>query len=82
MPARIAVHLARLYYDDIRRLHERFGGYASFWWHCAQRLTDEPDEREHIQYPLWESPLWEEWTPGSGGAILQSGPLSSRNTSE
>ena len=84
MPIRLAVRLARLYHDDIKRLHERFGGYASFWLHCAQRLVDEPPEGEYIPYPLWESPLWEEWTSGRGEtsemnpheAGPQSGPLS------
>ena len=76
MSTRLAVRLAHLYHDDIWQLHERFGGYASFWLYCAQRLVDEPPQGEHVQYPFWESPHWEEWTSSSGGAALQSGPLS------
>ena len=84
MPTRFAVHLARIYHDDIRRLAERFGGYASFWLYCAQRLVDEPPAEEYIPYPLWESPLWGEWvsTYDADSAMdpeeikLRSGPLS------
>ncbi len=81
MPTRLAAHLARLYHDDIQRLHERFGGYASFWLYCARRLIEGPTPEETIPYPFWESSLWKEWKNGAGpssrDAELQSGPLSS-----
>ena len=85
MPTRLAVHLARVYHDDLRRLNQRLGGYASFWLYCAQRLIEAPPAGETIPYPLWESPLWEEWARASGmepamgsrEAELESGPLSS-----
>ena len=76
MPARAAVHLARAYRDDLLGLEERFGGYASFWRFCAERLVDEPPKEETVPYPLWESPLWREWADSAGGG-LRSGPLSS-----
>ena len=81
MPTRLATHLARTYYDELEQLSERFGGYASFWLYCAQRLIEDPPAGETIPYPLWESPLWKEWAdeqeprPGSREAGLQSGPL-------
>jgi sulfotransferase family protein len=85
MPTRLAVHLARTYHDELEQLHERFGGYASFWLYCARRLIEGTVPEESIPYPLWESPLWEEWTNGAGGSPAvdlletrcQSGPLSS-----
>lgn len=61
MPASAATHLARRYHEDLALLSERFGGYASFWLHCAERLADHPIEGE-IAYPLWNSWLWKEWT--------------------
>ena len=86
MPTRLASHLARTYREDLRRLDERFGGYASFWSYCAERLVEDPPAGERLAYPLWESSLWEEWVstrpegeavPGSREAEIRSGPLSS-----
>ena len=86
MPTSLATHLARTYYDELEQLHERFGGYASFWLYCAQRLVDEPPAEEYIPYPLWESPFWGEWVSVLQRSTrvsfqqqtqLQSGPLSS-----
>ncbi len=85
MPTRLAVRLAEAYLQDTKRLEERFGGYASFWRYAAQRLVEDPPEGERIAYPLWESPLWEDWkatlgegpAPGSREAKPQSGPLPS-----
>ena len=85
MPTRLAIHLARSYYDELEHLRERFGGYASFWLYCARRLIEDPPAGESIPYPLWESSLWDDWTgdvgrpaaPGSRGVLFQSGPLSS-----
>ncbi|HEX2181443.1 MAG TPA: sulfotransferase [Rubrobacteraceae bacterium] len=76
IPTRFAVHLARTYLGEIKELHERFGGYASFWLYCAERLAEAPPEEESIAYPFWESLLWEEWER-SRGLTMQSGPLSS-----
>jgi hypothetical protein len=80
MPTKIAVHLARAYHEEIARLNERFGGYASFWLYCADRLIDDPPEEENMPYPMFESSLWEEWTSGAGGSSgdgMHSGPLAS-----
>jgi hypothetical protein len=82
MPRRVAVHLARAYLDEIKQLHERFGGYASFWYYCAERLIEDPPDTDAVPYPLWESAEWQEWVEGSEGASdrrppVQSGPLSS-----
>jgi hypothetical protein len=82
MPAWAAVHLARRYHEDLTLLSERFGGYASFWLYCAERLADSPVD-EKIPYPLWNSWLWKEWTESSGSPIpayprrgrVQSGAL-------
>ena len=84
MPTRAAAHLAQTYLEDARRLDERFGGYASFWRYCAERLAEDPPEEERIPYPLYNSPLWKEWLaslagegpkPGSREAEPQSGSL-------
>ncbi len=76
MPTRFATHLANSYYDEAKKFSESFGGYASFWLHCADKLIEDPPEEDQIPYPLWESLLWEEWREGQEVA-LQSGPLSS-----
>jgi hypothetical protein len=83
MPTRLAVSLARSYLENALALEERFGGYASFWRHSAQRLAEDSPGGERIAYPLWESPLWAEWVaslsegpaPGSREAKPQSGLL-------
>ena len=80
MPVDFASRLAESYSGEIGQLAERFGGYASFWEHCARRLAEDPPEGEGIVYPLYESYLWDEWrgeTGGSGPVELKSGPLSS-----
>ena len=82
MPSRLAIHLARSYREDARLLEERFGGYASFWRFCADRLAERSPAKGNkmqIKYPLWESKLWEEWE-GSRSISPQSGPLSSLRT--
>lgn len=76
MPAKFAVHLANSYYDETTRLSESFGGYASFWLHCADRLIEDPPKEEQIPYPLWESSLWTEWKENRD-VKMQSGPLPS-----
>ena len=85
MPTKLATDLAGLYYNQIQRLEKRFGGYASFWLYCADRLIEDPPEEDVIPYPLWESFLWEDWmkeagTPASPEppeARFQSGSLAS-----
>jgi hypothetical protein len=75
MPARFASYLARSYHGDLKRLSARFGGYASFWLYCAERLMEEDrptDDR--LSYPLYESRFWREWD-GAAGISPQSGPL-------
>src|SRR5918997_5143348 len=57
MPTAVAWRLAQTYLEDAGRLEERFGGYASFWRHCAERLAEDPPEGERIAYPLYNSPL-------------------------
>jgi hypothetical protein len=79
IPTRFAVYLARAYHEEIKELHERFGGYASFWLYCAERLINDPPSEEQLPYPFWESPLWEEWE-GSREITMSSGPLSSVRT--
>jgi hypothetical protein len=76
VPVAPLAHLARSYLEETERLEERFGGYASFWRFCAERLIGSLPAEEHLPYPLWESRLWKQW-PGSGQIRLQSGPLSS-----
>ena len=85
MPTRLAIHLARVYHDELEQLSERFGGYASFWLYCAERLIEDRPAQKTIPYPLWESSLWDDWTGDVGGSLavsprkvrFQSGPLSS-----
>jgi hypothetical protein len=79
MPVRLAIYLARSYLEETRHLEERFGGYASFWRFCAERLARRPPEKrkkKQLEYPLWESRLWKRWE-GSRRISPQSGPLSS-----
>lgn len=72
VPTVSMAYLAESYCDETARLDDRFGGYASFWHHCAGRLSEDPPDGE-IPYPLWESYLWKEWV---GEACFQSGRLS------
>ena len=76
MPAKFASYLAGSYHENIERLAGRFGGYASFWLHCAERLMENPPAGERLAYPLYESVLWDEWE-GAGEVSPQSGPLPS-----
>lgn len=76
IPTRFAVRLAESYREELTALHESFGGYASFWLYCAERLTENPPPEEYLPYPLWESSLWDEWD-GSRNFTMQSGSLSS-----
>jgi hypothetical protein len=76
VPVAPLAHLAHSYLEETERLEERFGGYASFWRFCAERLIGSLPAEEHLPYPLWESRLWKQW-PGSGQILLQSGPLPS-----
>ena len=76
MPSGSALYLARLYAQELSRLNERFGGYASFWDYCAEKLSEGVPEEEHVPYPLWESAMWEEWTRADAERPgFQSGPL-------
>jgi len=61
MPSTAATHLAHRYHKDLELLSERFGGYASFWLYCAERLAEDP-QGEKLPYPLWNSWLWKEWS--------------------
>jgi len=49
---------------ELSRLDEHFGGYASFWRYCAEKLAENPPEEENLPYPLWESAVWKEWVQG------------------
>ena len=78
MLAESAVYLAQLYREELSRLNEHFGGYASFWLYSAEKLTGSPPAEEHLPYPLWESEIWEEWKKeATGRPLYQSGPLPS-----
>jgi len=81
MTSDAAVYLAGLYREELSRLSEHFGGYASFWLYCAEKLAESIPEEEYLPYPLWESAFWDEWvTVSGGGPGCQSGPLSSAET--
>ncbi len=75
VPAAPMSYLAASYGDEASRLAERFGGYASFWLHCARHLPKDPPPEATMPYPLWESSLWQEWAETGGRATLQSAPL-------
>jgi hypothetical protein len=80
IPTGLATRLAETYHEEIECLHERFGGYASFWLFCTDRLMNDPPSEDYLPYPLWESSLWSEWLNEgdvSGAGQLWSGPLSS-----
>lgn len=76
MPTRLAVHLASTFHEDLQRLSERFGGYASFWLYSAEQLVSGAVTEDAIPYPLWNSQLWKEYTSDSSWVgNAQSGPL-------
>jgi hypothetical protein len=77
MLAESAVYLAQLYREELSRLSEHFGGYASFWLYSAEELAGNPLEEEYLPYPLWGSAIWERWMKeATGRPAYQSGPLS------
>ena len=45
MTSDAAVDLAGLYREELSRLSEHFGGYASFWFYCAEQLVASPPKR-------------------------------------
>jgi Sulfotransferase family len=76
MTSGAAVDLAGLYREELSRLSEHFGGYASFWSYCAEKLAGDPPEGEYVPYPLWESAIWEDWIQKTAGKPgYQSGLL-------
>lgn len=79
MPVKFATQLAHSLREEISWLGERFGGYASFWLHCAERLIEDPPASETIPYPLYESAMWDEWVARSENSLvgLRSGVLGS-----
>ena len=80
MPSGVAVQVAQNYRQQMERFEKRFGGYASFWRFCAERLIADPPADEYVAYPLWNSRFWEEWRRSPEADIrtprFQSGPLS------
>ncbi len=83
VPVNVAAHLAETYQEEIARLDERFGGYASFWSYSAERLIGEALSGDHVAYPFTESSLWREWVHlGSAPETIRSGPLSSVQRAE
>ncbi len=82
MPTRVAAHLARTYHEDLQRLSALFGGYASFWLYCAERLANDTIGEDAIPYPLCGSRLWEEWIKECGSFTRvnpQDGEVQSRS---
>lgn len=78
IPTRFASHIASHQLGSVEELEREFGGYASFWAHCARRLSKDPPEADNVAYPFWETEMWEEWTDERGGVPgLQSSSLSS-----
>ena len=81
MTSDAAVDLAGLYREELSRLSEHFGGYASFWFYCAEQLVASPPQEGYVPYPLWESVIWEEWIQKTARKPgYQSGPLPSVKT--
>jgi len=76
MMLKAAIYLAQLYREELSRLSEHFGGYASFWLFCAERLAEDRPEEGYLPYPLWDSAIWQEWIEDAGQPDYQSGPLS------
>jgi hypothetical protein len=64
IPGPLATRLARLHEDLIARLDERFGGYASWWRYCAERLL--ADNISELPVPLYASELWDAWATATG----------------
>jgi hypothetical protein len=64
IPGPLATRLARLHDELIARLDERFGGYASWWRYCAERLL--ADDLSELPVPLYASELWNAWVTAAG----------------
>ncbi len=79
IPTDVAARLARNYGDEIRDLDKHFGGYASFWAYCAERLIQaSPSNDDALVYPFTESIFWDDWVRRETiPNTIQSGPLNS-----
>jgi hypothetical protein len=76
-----ALYLGQLFREELSRLNEHFGGYASFWLYSAEKLAESHPKEEYLPYPLWESAIWEEWAnEATGKPEFQSGTLPSVKT--
>lgn len=84
IPAALAADLATLHGELIEELDRRFGGYASWWRHSAERLRHGwvPDGGGEVPYPLYRSSLWAEWNALDGRAADDPPPLQSGRLSE
>jgi hypothetical protein len=78
IPTEVAARLARNYRSEIQSLDERFGGYASFWAYCAERLIQDPAPNyADLDYPFTETVFWDDWVRREEVPnTIQSGPLS------
>jgi hypothetical protein len=78
LPSAAARRLAELYTVLIDDLDETFGGYATWWRFCRDRLlVDGPDG--DLVSPFFEGPLWNEWLQVTGA---EEPPLQSATLAE
>jgi hypothetical protein len=78
IPAEALTRLLGLYSELIDELDEMFGGHATWWRYCRDRLTAR-EPTEPFPYPFYATELWDDWIvrQGTGTDVppLQSGSL-------
>lgn len=83
IPTDVAKLLAVRYTPELEKLAQVFGGYTSFWLHCAKKLSPGEFADEGLKTPMVLSPLWDDWRAESEadisedpGELFMSGTLS------
>lgn len=74
----VAVKLAWHFHADLERLAAAYAGWTRWWLFAAEELLHRPPAGP-LEYPLWQSELWDRWSSSGSHAAtvsLSSGPLS------
>jgi hypothetical protein len=60
IPVSFAVELAMIHDELTAELSRRFGGYATWWRYCRDRVVGLEPSGE-LPFPFYDGPLWADW---------------------